>query len=105
MRIGTMDTNKCITIDETSMTDGSKSQSGMRRCRDHTEVTSSGSGKRTKFDWRDNQDNGVQPDNQSPSDQVHVNSPAHASCDCVSSPCFNDGSRLDLKVKFIILYI
>ncbi|KAJ0681945.1 putative cyclin-dependent kinase inhibitor domain-containing protein [Helianthus annuus] len=79
-----MDNNRCITIDETSMTDGSKSHRGVQRCRD-TDVTSSGSVKRRKLD---------------------VSSAEFGSCDHVlSSSCFSNCLRLDLKVKFKILYI
>ncbi|KAM0062066.1 putative cyclin-dependent kinase inhibitor, plant [Helianthus debilis subsp. tardiflorus] len=79
-----MDNNKCITIDETSVTDGSKLHRGVQRCRD-TDVTSSGSCKRRKLD---------------------VSSAEFGSCDHVlSSSCFSNCLRLDLKVKFRILYI
>ncbi|KAF5760369.1 putative cyclin-dependent kinase inhibitor [Helianthus annuus] len=71
-----MDNNRCITIDETSMTDGSKSHRGVQRCRD-TDVTSSGSVKRRKLD---------------------VSSAEFGSCDHVlSSSCFSNCLRLDLK--------
>lgn len=88
--------------------DDSKLHSGVRRSRE-TEATSSGSGKRRRFDPLD-QENAVQLENQCRSG-VDVNFPediiSSAESDCcdhvLSSQCFNNDLSLDLKVNFKIL--
>ncbi|KAI3803689.1 hypothetical protein L1987_31849 [Smallanthus sonchifolius] len=97
-----MDSKRCKTTDAISVMDGSKSHVGVRRSRD-TEVTSSDSSKRTKFDPRD-QENVAQLENQCRSG-VDVNSPEDVvstaeSGDHVSSfPCLKNDSSLDLKAE------
>ncbi|XP_023730051.1 cyclin-dependent kinase inhibitor 7 isoform X1 [Lactuca sativa] len=84
--------------------DDSKLHSGVRRSRE-TEATSSGSGKRRRFDPLD-QENAVQLENQCRSG-VDVNFPediiSSAESDCcdhvLSSQCFNNDLSLDLKAE------
>ncbi|KAI3789334.1 hypothetical protein L2E82_02127 [Cichorium intybus] len=89
---------------EISVMDGSKFHSGVRRSRE-TEVTSSNSGKRRRFDSRD-QENVVQLENQCQSG-VDVNSPEDVissadsgCCDHVlSTQCVKNDLSLDLKAE------
>ncbi|KAK1414487.1 hypothetical protein QVD17_30233 [Tagetes erecta] len=68
-----------------------KSHGSVRRHRDNTELTTSSSSKRTKFNFRDHEDN-------SPEDIV--SSPNSGTCDHVSSSqSLNNRLSLDLKVE------
>ncbi|KAK9060361.1 hypothetical protein SSX86_021065 [Deinandra increscens subsp. villosa] len=95
-----MDSKRSTAINEISVTDGSKSHGGVRRCRDTEEVTSSGSGKRRKhvflrseIQWR----SGV--DMNSP-ELVVSSSEFSGTCDHVlSSSCFTNCLSLDLKAE------
>ncbi|MFS7979683.1 putative cyclin-dependent kinase inhibitor [Helianthus anomalus] len=98
-----MNTNRCKTIDEISLMKGPNSLGGVRRSRD-TDVTSSGSTKRTKFDHDDHDNVVLQLENHCQS-KIHMNltekddSSADSGDHVVSSTCFEDTLSLDLKTE------
>ncbi|KAJ0522472.1 putative cyclin-dependent kinase inhibitor domain-containing protein [Helianthus annuus] len=98
-----MNTNRCKTIDEISLMKGPNSLAGVRRSRD-TDVTSSGSTKRTKFDHDDHDNVVLQLENHCQS-KIDMNltekdvSSTDSGDHVVSSTCFEDNLSLDLKTE------
>ncbi|KAI7726590.1 hypothetical protein M8C21_000239 [Ambrosia artemisiifolia] len=98
-----MDTNRCKTVDETSLMTSSNSHSGVRRSRD-TDATTSDSAKRRKFDHCEPENVVVELQNHCHSEiDVHSAenyvSSAEFGDHVVSSTCLKDDLNLDLKTE------